>query len=64
MAGVPKRRPEVWKGEARIKRHHILVGGDVGLYKCLLGHLTGKLGKFGAEIDEHAVIVGAPEIIL
>ena len=45
---------------ARVERHHVFVGCDVGRNQRFLCHLTRELGIFAAQIHQHRVVVGSP----
>src|SRR5207244_4328358 len=46
------------------KGNGVLVAGDVGLIERLLRDLAGEIGKLGAEVDQHEVVVGAARVDL
>ena len=43
----------------RVERNHVLVDGDVGLNQRVFSNLAGQIREFGAEVDQHQVVVGA-----
>ena len=56
------RRAEAQSGgkerRARIERHHVLVGSDIGGDQCFLGEFAGEFRELGPEVEEHTVVVG------
>ena len=42
---------------ARVERHHVLVGSDVGCYECFLCHFARQVGIFRPQVHQHAVVV-------
>ena len=56
------RRAEAQSGgkerRARIERHHVLVGSDIGGDQCFFGEFAGEFGELGPEVEEHTVVVG------
>ena len=47
------------KSAAGVKGHHVLVHGDIGLHQFLLCETAGEIREFGAQVNEHEVVVGA-----